>query len=45
MSQCRELISEVFPHIDHEISDYVNSKFELNVFTVAPKIRLVFFLI
>ncbi|KAK3705518.1 hypothetical protein RRG08_041392 [Elysia crispata] len=25
MSQCRELISEVFPHIDHEISDYVNS--------------------
>ncbi|GFR97201.1 ATP-binding cassette sub-family F member 3 [Elysia marginata] len=25
MSQCRELISEAFPHIDHEISDYVNS--------------------
>lgn len=24
-SQCRELITEAFPHIDHEISDYVNS--------------------
>ncbi|CAL1543684.1 unnamed protein product [Lymnaea stagnalis] len=28
MSPCRELINKVFPHIDHEISDYVNGMLE-----------------
>ncbi|XP_055863987.1 ATP-binding cassette sub-family F member 3-like [Biomphalaria glabrata] len=28
MSPCRELITKVFPHIDHEISDYVNGMLE-----------------
>ncbi|BFZ23443.1 hypothetical protein BsWGS_26482 [Bradybaena similaris] len=28
MSPCKELINQVFPHIDHEISDYVNSMLE-----------------